>query len=138
MRISFTTLILFAFAGIAVFGAFAMNHGGGHGSHAGCIAAAANNTACPEEGNTFSFLDFHFGALRNFTSATFPSSLSFAAFLILFALGAGMALFGRGFAAGDAGIFGLTAQRRFEYKAFSIRRVFSHWLALHENSPGAR
>lgn len=135
MKSAFTTLLIFSFLGIAVFGIFAMNHGSGH-SHSGCIAATAQGTDCPKEENTIPFLTFHLDAFRSFSTATFGDNLA-SAFLLLIALVLIAAL---GVIAGISPArpaLAMNYRRRqfLESHSFPFQRELTHWLALHENSP---
>lgn len=136
MKIALTTCLIAGFVGIAVFGIFVMNHNSGHSLN-GCIAATANRTDCPKEGNPFSFLVFHLNVFRSFSTAAFGENL---VRMLLLLIGAALTI-----AVGAiASISAATAfaadyhRRRFlESYSFPFQRELAHWLALHENSPAA-
>jgi hypothetical protein len=127
-------MVIFSFAAIAVFGVFAMNHGGEH-SH-GCIAATAQGVAdCPNQANPFAFLAFHLDAFKSFSTATVGSLLA-SALLVALALifVSFLALFFKDTAPLLSRL--QTHQRkRQESFEFPFRLQLNHWLALHENSP---
>lgn len=134
MKSVFTAVVIGSFLSIAIFGVFAMNHGGEH-NH-GCIAATAQGVAdCPNQANPFAFLTFHFDAFKSFSTATVGSPLT-SALLISLALIfiSFLALFFRD----TAQVFSrLQAHQRKRQESFGFpfRLQLNHWLALHENSP---
>ncbi len=132
MKSALATILIVGFAGIAVFGIFAMNHGGS--DHGGCIAAASSGINCPNEGEGLSFLNFHIDTFRNFTTATFGGGMAalFAVFVLIaagFCIGA---IRGNGTSPKLALAF-YRSPEEFFHSPFTIR--LNHWLALHENSP---
>ncbi len=83
----FTAAIIIGFASIAVFGFAGMNHGG---SHAGCIAATATRSACPE--NSADSVAFHANVFRAFSNAPLvPTVLALIVFTALALAAAGAA-----------------------------------------------
>lgn len=135
MKAAFTIFLITGFLGIAVFGAFAVNHGADHG-HSGCIAATAQGTDCPKEENTLSFLNFHLNAFRSFSMATFGEN--FANVLILLIALVSAVAFGIIVSINPATPALATNYHRrqfLESYSFPFQREFTYWLALHENSP---
>ena len=125
-----SVLLLIGFVGLAVFGVFSMHAGmQDHGS--GCVAATAQGMDCPKN-NPLSYLAFHFGALKGFSTAVFGNFMM-VFLLLVFA-----------FIYAFRPLSDLRARSSFEYAAWGLRRERSslqgerirHWLALHENSPG--
>lgn len=137
MKIALTLLLIIGFAGTAIFGVFAMNHGAAHG-HEGCIAAAAQGTDCPREENAFSFLNFHSAAFQSFSTAIFGESIASAliSFAVL-ALAAALGVFAK--VSTEMPAFAAHSYRAqfLESCSLSFQQKFVHWLALHENSPSA-
>lgn len=129
MKFWFTIAIVASFLGIAVFGVFAMSHGG----HAfgGCVAATASGVPCPTENNALASALFHLSAFKNFSTAAL---IDLAARFLLFVFSL---------------LCGLYAHICFRRNVLSKQAYFAsssggqipavgdslHWLALHENSP---
>jgi len=134
MKFLFTATLLASFIGIAVFGAFGMNHASAQGHDGGCIAATAKGINCPEEANPIDSVAFHLDAYRGFSLATFGES-AMSALLIAFAslLFIGGAFFSRH-------LFKLPqlalSRDRFSNSFPPPQKTeLTRWLALHENSP---
>lgn len=127
MRMSFAIVLLSAFVGIAMFSIFAMNHD----AHTGCIAKVMAAAPCPSANNPFAMLSYHLDALRNFSSATFASSVISVFFLVFAA--------GYGFLHGPQLTF-FPRQLSFSFaeRPLFLRERILHWFSLHENSPGDR
>lgn len=121
-----------SFIAIAVFGIFAMNHGGGHSR--GCVAATVQGDAdCPlVAGNMIAFLAFHFDVFKSFSTATLNSS--FAGMLLIVLALVSMSLL---FSEKTIPAFSNPQinKRRQESLKLRFRNNLIHWLALHENSP---
>lgn len=126
MKTVLTLLVVGIFGSIAIFGVLAMNHGHNHG---GCLAATLAGSVCPEN-DAFSFLNFHLGAFKSFSTATFITGvLLFSVFLL--ALGGLAAII-------KEQILSLFTAYTFANKSdkrFTVRKQFARWLAFHENSP---
>ncbi|MBI2042037.1 MAG: hypothetical protein HYT20_03400 [Candidatus Nealsonbacteria bacterium] len=121
MKSALIILLVLSFMGIAVFGAFGMNHGNGHGS--GCIGAIANGRECAGENNSLQSINFHLKTFKSFSTAIFLliASLTLAANLRVI-----------------ADIQEVAQNKQFVVieQRFSLRQQkFTHWLAIHENSP---
>ena len=125
VKVLFTTLLVTSFVGIAVFGAFAMNHDSGHAA-SGCIAATAKAANCSEETTPFALADFHISAFKSFSSAVFGGALLAT---LLSMLLAGLVFFAPPLL--KLVQFSPACQR------FSSpqKQEFTRWLSLHENSP---
>ena len=80
MKFWLTIVITASFLGIAVFGVFAMSHGGHR--YGGCVATTATGAPCPSESNALVSALFHLNAFKNFSTAAF---VNLAARLLLFA-----------------------------------------------------
>ncbi|MDO8536699.1 MAG: hypothetical protein Q7R94_00425 [bacterium] len=134
MKAVFTVVLMGSFLAIAVFGVFAMNHGGNHDR--GCIAAAAQGDAdCPNQANPFAFLAFHFNTLKSFSTATIGPSLA-SVLLVAFALVFLSAVIPAFWKITPALLsLQIHSKRRQESFEFPFQRELIHWLALHENSP---
>lgn len=137
MKTAVTTFLIVGFVGIAVFGAFAMNHGSGNG-HSGCIVVTAQKAICPMGGNAFSFIAFHFEAFRSFTTAIFDDGfIGMTASLIVSFLILAIGFFVK------INSTPLLIKTDYNFSRFSESNYFSpqqkliHWLALRENSPSA-
>jgi len=125
-------MLILSFAAIAIFGAFAMDHNGSHGSY-DCIAAAVGVIDCPIESGLIQFLNFHLEILKNFSLATFGTGVVLPILLISALLYLWLILF---FDADfqQTPIFN-SWRRRFGLKFLPQNRKLNHWLAIHENSP---
>ena len=134
MRLVLTTLLIFGLLGIAVFGAFAMNHGSGYG-HNGCIAATLHGADCPRGENTLSFLIFHLGAFQSFSIAVFGQTiLSFFSLLAALLLLARIVISASYTTSESPGLH--SRFRHFlKMPVSSFQERIIRWLALHENSP---
>ncbi len=135
MKLALTIFLITGFIGIAVFGVFAMNHGSEHG-HNGCIAATAKGVDCPKEEGAISFLNFHLDAFRSFSTATFGDNIA-GALLLLIALILAVAggVVASIHTAPPALAVNYHRRQFLESYSFPFQREFTHWLALHENSP---
>ncbi len=118
-------VLTLSFTAIAVFGAFAMNHGNGH---SGCIASVANGAPCPES-DPAGFTAFHLNSFKNFSTAIFASFAS----VLFFGLFAFVALFLR--RVWRMPVFrhqsAVRALWRLENYHSPFRSQFTRWLALH-------
>lgn len=121
MKSLLSTLAIVSLIGIGVFGALFMgieNHG--H-NQSGCLAAAAQGAACPDD-NTASFLGFHTSFLRSFAFAVFSLIGSLLAVSLLAFRGAGF-----------------LESQHFFYSVYEKRFSFidwvHFWLGLREHSP---
>ena len=131
MKASVVAFLILSVVGIALFGVFAMGHGAEQG-HSGCIAATAQGGDCPKEASVLSFIAFHLGALRSFSTAIFSQSILFL-FLVVVSLLSLIAI-GRAYARIDSpGLFLL--KQSLESSASPLQQRIIRWLALHENSP---
>lgn len=135
MKVALTIFLITGFLGIAVFGVFTMNHGAEH-CHSGCIAATAQGTNCPKGENTLSFLNFHLDAFRSFSTATFGENLANALLLLVaLVLTVALAVLASINPAPPALATNYHRRQFLESYSFPFQREFTHWLALHENSP---
>lgn len=135
MRIVLAFLLILGFAGIAVFGIFAMNDNGAH-SGGKCIAAMAQGGNCPGERGMEPMFVFHVDAFRGFSTAVFGNS--FVTALILLSGLVLLAIFGfRGVVRQTALKLAANCRhlRSEDVSSHYIRRKFAFWLARHENSP---
>ena len=130
-------LLLIGFVGLAVFGAFGMNHGNGPSHDIAmndCIASTVKGVDCPIEVKSLDFVVFHIDAFKSFSLATLGEdvvSVLLLSFVSLFFIG--------------LAIFSSFLLRRLQLVFYRCRFLdsFSHfqekefigWLALHENSP---
>lgn len=135
MKSALTTLLIFSFLIVAIFGTLVMGHSSDH-SHGGCLAATVQGTDCPKEENSFAFLNFHLDAFRSFSTVIFSEKFV-SAFVLLVALVLTAVL-------GVISTIGFTQsvlimnywRRQFlEAHSLPFQRELIHWLALHENSP---
>ena len=123
MKSAFAVLVLASLIGVSVFGFVTMNHESGQG-HEGCIAATARGGDCPIINNELGLLFFHLDTFKGFSLGIVLAALAF--------------------------ILPLWFAKDFIYvfsefrigvvpapSAFSSFRDFTHWLALHENSPAS-
>ena len=134
MKSVFTVVVIGSFLAIAVFGVFAMNHGGEHSY--GCLAATARGVAdCPNQANPFAFLAFHLDAFKSFSTATVGSPLA-SALLVMLALifASFLTLFFKDTAPVPSRLQ-VHRRKRQESFGFPFRLQLNRWLALHENSP---
>ena len=134
MKQALTILLVFSFIGVAVFSVLAMGHEAGRG-HVGCLALTASGIDCAKE-DALSSIVFHFNTFRSFSLATFGDNLA-SALIWLFALAL---IIGLRTIAGVQPIASIVAasqrHRHFlESRHSPFQREFTHWLALHENSP---
>src|SRR3972149_8517151 len=83
MKSIFTTLLIFSFVGIAVFGFAAMGHS--ENSHSNCLAATAQGIICPDAMSALDFASFHINTFRSFTTAIFSGN-ALSALLLSIAL----------------------------------------------------
>lgn len=136
MKVALIIFLTFSLVGIAVFGFLGMSHSGGENHQNGCIAAISDGIDCPQTAGVLNTVDFHVGAFKNFSNAVFGESflitlLLLALFLFVIELGS---LFGNFLVFPE---LNRILQRSHLYKSFSppFKIQFTHWLALHENSP---
>ena len=120
MRKFATILIVIGFSAITVFGIFAMNHG--H-NEAGCIAASAQGATCPNTENTLSFIAFHLGAFKNFSTATFIVTALLSIAILLSTAGSLVVA------------PSYSGRQLFSLSVPLLKQRLTRWLALHENSP---
>src|SRR3989344_2952363 len=121
MKSAFAILTLTSLIGVAVFGFMTMNHESGHG-YERCIAATARGIDCPAASGKVSLVFFHLDTFKGFSLG-----------IVLAALALTLPFW---FAKDFVYVFSefrIDAAR--EAFAFSSFRDFTHWLALHENSP---
>lgn len=130
MRLVFTSIVLASFIGLAVFGFMGMNHGNSDG-HAGCLAASANGTTCPGFLNILGIANFHIDAFKTFSSVPFDGSLTIL-FLLLLTACVGYRFLIR---AVPPNAFSFLRFRSRESSKDFLKKSFTRWLALHENSP---
>lgn len=126
MKFAISLFLLLSFVGIAVFGAFVMNHGGEHNV---CIASTffGAKAPCPQK-NPLGFINFHLNALKSFSNAF----VVFFALILVAGLGT---VFSRDSRAAPSGF---NSWRRLSLKllsTFSGKWKFVYWLSLHETSP---
>ncbi len=134
MKSLFAMLLIFGFAGVAVFGFAAMGHN--ETSHSKCLAATAQGIICPDAMSALDFAAFHLNTFRDFTTAIFSGS-SLSALLLSLAL---LLLVGFGILTGGLNSPVLNFTRRYKLSpAYSspLEQSLTRWLALHENSPAA-
>lgn len=135
MRSVFTLFLVASIIGIAVFGAFGMNHESGHGIAQGnCIAATAKGTKCADNTKPLDAAAFHIGALKDFSLATFDASVV-GGLLLIFAslLVAVFALFASTLFQSPQ--FAFSKQKVRDYSFVHHKQKLARWLAFHENSP---
>lgn len=138
MRSTFVTFLVASILGVAVFGAFNMNHESGHGTTQDhCIAATAQGGECNRNASPLDFALFHIGALKDFSLATFDASAVSAMVFVLFSVVIIALIF--------------LSRRLFQLPQFSWYRQkargslaplrhtqkLTRWLAFHENSPSS-
>lgn len=130
----FSVFLVIGFVSLAVFGVLAVNHTQEHG-HSGCIATAIQKSECPRQNSSLNYLAFHFDAFKDFSTAAFGKNIFFLLLtLILFAIGAGLALFFGKIALPQLGSVS-SRSRNWEFFSSPQTQELTHWLALHENSP---
>ncbi len=124
MKSLFTIFLITSFVAVAVFGFMAMKSE----HHAGCIAATTQEMGCPGQNDPLVYLNFHFDAFKNFSTATLGNALS----LLLSFLLAVATAFQKGFTPKR---FAYSKYRRLDSSNVFSQDQFTHWLALHEISP---
>ena len=132
MRFFLAALLIISFAGVAVFGFFAMDHADGHG-YSGCIAATSRGVDCPREADPLGVAAFHLVAFKSFSTATFASVMAGMLLLVLAFAYTSHALL-------DVRKQASPARARFfrflDGRSYLLGEQIRYWLALHENSPG--
>lgn len=131
MKLVFTILLVTSFVGIAVFGAFAMNH---DGDHSGCIAATASGIGCPKESNPDDLLILHLTTYRGFSLATLGENAT-NSLLLAFALLFVISLKRVPKIPTQTLQFILSRYQLDDSFSRSEKQQLTRWLALHENSP---
>lgn len=135
MKSILTSIVIFSFIGIAVFGIFAMAHSMNQ-EHGGCIAATSRGESCPIESNLLQTLAYHFDSFRSFSTAILSGNFDNSLLLLFaFALLVGFWIFrntGLKFSVSslNQNAFGLLESRE-----SLLQLNLTHWLSLHENSP---
>lgn len=135
MKQLFVLLFAMNLWGIAMFGFLAVDHGV-YQNHEGCIAATLKGMNCPDGSNSVSFVAFHLGALKYFSTATFSGELTtMLIFFVFFISTIAFSLAKKSLLDFSSLHFYLPNQlTRESFIPLSCRR-FIRWLALHENSP---
>lgn len=129
---SVAIILAISFAGIALFGFSAAANTVG-GVHVGCVTDAfqgLQGKTCPVGANVFTFLSYHFGALKQFTGAVGAGLLAFIALLAFAALFERFHVPVPQFASVRAGRI-ICSPRTSHAKCI-------RWTALHETSPTFR
>ncbi|MBI5138189.1 MAG: hypothetical protein HZA95_00100 [Candidatus Vogelbacteria bacterium] len=129
----FTALVLLSFIGAAALGLFVM-HNGVEDHVNNCAIAASQGSECAGQIGSASYVDFHFGAFRNFTTATFAVS----AIVLIALLSIIIAITVLKRLTEEIPIYNyLFHSRKFEENSFrpSLQHKLIRWLARHENSP---
>ena len=139
MKSAITTILIFGLAITAFFGVFSIGCDGGgctDDAHSWCFAAQAEAAPCPSNANSGSFLNFHLGALKIFSSAVFGEYIR-AAFMAALAFVFIIASAAYEIAVGGYMTPAMAYSRRSDSvpRFFSSARKFYRWLARHENSP---
>ena len=134
MKISLIAFLILSFAGIAVFGVFAMDHGS-DSAHPACIATATQGADCPKGASAFSFLTFHLDAFRNFSTSMYAKNfggllLLFFSFLLVFRIAYDQSR--RHALPAYAFLFTHELSRK---PGYVPQHKVTRWLSLHENSP---
>ena len=100
-----------------------------------CVASKLSATACPEESNALTFVNFHVNGLKTATL----SVLGDASFLLSLALLALATILAISVTAPQAGAPRRVAFKRLKrlstFFSFPPSKNFLGWLAIHENSP---
>ena len=126
MKSAFITLLIISFIGVAVFGFLSMIYGDTH--NGGCIASSGMNALCPLN-DVFTFVVFHLGAFKYFSTAVLAS--------VLLVLLSGMifSLLPRPLLDKDEDDdFVFSTQNR-KFPIIVKSREITRWLSLHINSP---
>lgn len=136
MRSALTAFLIISFLGIAVFGIMTMNHDS-DSNHNGCIASTFRGVDCPaNKMGTLSFVSFILDAFKDFSTAVFGKGfLTMFLFSVALLLAIRLALaIARKDCAPLCSGFNFFHKRRESFTP-NFQSEFTHWLALHENSP---
>jgi|SRR3989344_2557373 len=130
-RLFIFTLLISLFS-VSVLGIFAMGHTGGHAD--GCLGVTAQRVVCLDASGVFDFISFHFNIFKSFSTAIFIKSFTTILLFVLFFAAVRLGLSGNSFALSPA--YSNSYSKRFRESFIPpSEKKFSHWLALHENSP---
>lgn len=127
MKFFLPTALIISFVSIAVFGFAAMDHG--NGDHSGCVASTAKAINCSGESGALAFIGFHFGAFKNFSTATFSGMSSVFLLLSVLVFAILLKQSGNGFIS-----IPIARYDRAQFSSVQKERL-TRWLAFHENSP---
>lgn len=131
MKYFITSLLIFSFLGVAVFGVLAM----GHGKAGGCLAMTANGGFCPRVSNLLELVSFYSGTFKGFSKAVFGQQALVALLIFAFLI---LTKFIKDTLAEKSDIvfvLRFLQNRLPEKTGFLRKKEFIRWLALHENSP---
>lgn len=138
VKTALATILSFGLISVTVFG-FAAVHGANMNHWLGCISTTISRTACPASAeNPFVPVNYHFGALKTVSTATFGATFTdlIGAFLALAIVG--LSFLRRSLASVLPQEFLRYARKIFEPRLFVYQKEFVKWLALHINSPALR
>ena len=125
-----SSLIIFAFISVAVFGILTVSHGISHGL---CLLTAnfGSKPPCPEK-DPLGFVNFHINIFKSFSSATFANSL---AIILSILLAWTISLFLARVVFAYEKLFVRLHELTEDPPEKSAKRKFISWLSLRENSP---
>src|SRR3989338_10247224 len=117
-------IVLVSFFSLAVLSVFVMTMESGHGY--GCLAETARGAICPFERSSISFLNFHLGVFKTFSTVILFSLTLLALF--------GARLSADSFDSAPGGIFRALGEASPVFVSSSKLKSRS-WISLNENSP---
>ncbi|MBI2635199.1 MAG: hypothetical protein HYW79_01490 [Parcubacteria group bacterium] len=125
MKYAFVTFLIISFAGVAVFGFLSMIYGDIHDG--GCIASSGMNALCPLN-DAFTFVVFHLGAFKYFSTAVL------VAVLLTLLSGIVFSLLPRPLDKDEDDNF-VFSYNFGKFPILSKNKEITRWLSLHINSP---
>lgn len=131
MSRTIATILTISFIGIAIFGFLGIEFMNGH--HASCIVSTASGSMCPDSESPLGFINFHFNALKNFSTAVSPSFILLALSLVLI-LSFAFGLLREKLRASRITTPRPSGRALLDFRP-PLQAQFTHWLSLHENSP---
>ena|SRR3989338_7217399 len=124
MKKAVLIMALVSFFSLAVLSVFVMTMESGHGY--GCLAETARGAICPFERSSISFLNFHLGVFKTFSTVILFSLTLLALF--------GARLAAHSFSGVADGVFRAPGEAEPVLVSSSELKSRS-WISLHENSP---
>ncbi len=125
MKSAFITLLIMSFVGVAVFGFLSMIFD--HAHNGGCIASNRLGAFCPTD-SAYTFVVFHLGAFKYFSTAVL------VAVLLILLSGIVFSLLPRPLDKDEDDDFVFSTQRG-KFPVLPKNKEIIRWLSLHINSP---